>query len=61
MGEYTYIFFLKIRICPHTTKHLERELGMQKLHSEVQFVAFDNEYRGKRSAEHFQDYTSAQE
>ena len=29
---------------------------MLKLHSEVQFVAFDNDYSRKRSVEHFQDY-----
>ena len=40
--------FLKIRICHHTTKRLEREFGMQKLHSEVQFIAFDNDYSGRK-------------
>ena len=37
-------------------KHLVREFDMQRLHSEVQFVAFDNDYNGKRNAEHFQDF-----
>ena len=29
---------------------------MRRLHSEVRFVAFDNDYSERRSAEHFRDY-----
>ena len=37
-------------------KTFREGFGMLKLHSEVQFVAFDYGYNGKRNAEHFQDF-----